>query len=52
MKAIEEHGKHLAEIDMLDKKDDIDTYDSLIFLKQKEIINELYNKILKNRRLT
>ena len=32
---------------MLDEKDDLDTYNSLIFLRQKEIINKLYSKCFK-----
>ena len=34
---------------MLDEKDDLDTYSSLIFLRQKEIINFTAN-VLKDRR--
>ena len=49
MEAIEDYGKKLGEIDVLDKKDRFDTYDglkdNLLFLGQKEILNQLYNKI-------
>lgn len=48
MEAIEDYGKKLGEIDVLDKKDRFDTYDglkdNLLFLGQKEILNQLYNK--------
>ena len=47
-KAIEEYGKHLTKVNVLDKKDDFDTNDNennnLLFLRQKEKLNELRNK--------
>ena len=51
-KAIEEHGKQLAETNGLVNRDDFDTYDrekdSLLLLRQKEKFTELCYVRLKN----